>query len=1335
MRKAVKADRFLDGNPLHVEPFYPFMGTVFPVDEPRNLKSTGLPEFRHPVDLDRMEFIMDSNQERKLKDDLHELEKAQITWIRGQTHIQIRYADVKVDKEFEERPWQERCRKVVDSFLESCASEEFPLDEEILAEVANQLPQIQRQVLSIFTAKVKLMKTSQTLKMICLKSNIREFADKLNGRLKKIEREEREKKLEEKKKTDIPSEILQLLQNAKIEKILQEKFESEDVRALVQLDKGALVLKTPKGLMEGVHRYLRQRLEEIDKCAIDSPAEIREILKRAPGKKKMAKELPKGCSFNVDDKNKRVIFLGRILSETEEGSEKAKNVLVSDQTLKLTSQVNSLLKSYKWDDFRKTCEQRYKIRLTRKLKCIAVFGFKENVSEAIKKIRDFLNETRATAGEFPLDSPLLQKFFGEFYKEEIQALEQKLEHFGVKISFNENRDLIRFSGGEEGLKQVEERLYVMKEEIKEETFEIKTPGMKKFLNQEEGNRLIEKIQRQKKCIIEVTERSEELGEKEEYDDESESDDGSSTCDDEEDTDEDEYTISTPEGKRVTWKTGEIQKEKADVLVCSVGSDLRLSHGAIATAMSRAAGPELQEALRKAAKGRHYSYPPGKLTCRYVIHCVCCPWNDETDEQKQILKALLLNCFDRASELGACSIGLPLVGTGTLGFPHVVAVHIMVEAAVEHSQDNPESPLEEIRFVVFNDDQKGITSFEEKFTEFKKVHQPIPKRRKENTSKKNPVPAFMSGFKCKDVNFGQLRIKVVKGDITEESTDAICNVITPELDMKSGNLSRSIANICGDIVQEELLAHSGPQHQGIILMTSAGSVPAMKKILHIVVGSGNKQHLQSCVEKALNKADAERLQSLSIPAVGSGGLGLSAEDSAEVVFAAIRAFTAKPCTSIREIKIVVFNDSVVGAFVNELELMKKETSPPENCNENEMETLARYCGELEDCTHEATTCSLPQNVVIHGRKQSLDEAMSALEDEVKKELFHVRDKVVGGLPKRCLRRLKRMSNNLDVKLEQPEPSCIRLQGLQKDVMTVRLEVNSIIREQLEEDKADQVFRTVRWNMISISGKEEPFDKIANLEIELAYKDKKPSLTFTHKNQKAEINFAINEITILKNGKKKRIRRRDVFPLPDEWDRQPRDENGKEETVYLASLDEESKEYKRVQEKFFKSLHETRVNIIKIERIQNPSLYFPYVMKKQSMDARNGSLENERELFHGTDYNRVKSINMQGFNRSFCGRNGSAYGDGVYFAEDASYSTSFSRESPHGESFMYLAKVLVGEYTRGEKGMRTPPSIDSVSHPEILFDSVVNSTEEPTVFVIFADCHVYPEYLITFKETPI
>ena len=81
------------------------------------------------------------------------------------------------------------------------------------------------------------------------------------------------------------------------------------------------------------------------------------------------------------------------------------------------------------------------------------------------------------------------------------------------------------------------------------------------------------------------------------------------------------------------------------MVCSVGSDLMLSHGAIANAMSKAAGPRLQEALREAANGLQspdsfgegniIHTVSGKLPCSYVIHCVCCPWNDETDREKEV----------------------------------------------------------------------------------------------------------------------------------------------------------------------------------------------------------------------------------------------------------------------------------------------------------------------------------------------------------------------------------------------------------------------------------------------------------------------------------------------------------------------------------------------------------------------------------------------------------------------------------------------------------------------------------------------------------------------------
>ena len=112
---------------------------------------------------------------------------------------------------------------------------------------------------------------------------------------------------------------------------------------------------------------------------------------------------------------------------------------------------------------------------------------------------------------------------------------------------------------------------------------------------------------------------------------------------------------------------------------------------------------------------------------------------------------------------------------------------------------------------------------------------------------------------------------------------------------------------------------------------------------------------------------------------------------------------------------------------------------------------------------------------------------------------------------------------------------------------------------------------------------------------------------------------------------------VLPLPDEWDPQPRDVNGKEETLHLVSLEKDSKEYKKVQEKFLQTMSGKAV-ITNIERIQNPSMHNSYMVRKQIMDAKNGTIDNELELFHGTKAESIKAINVQGFDRSLCGANG-------------------------------------------------------------------------------------------------
>ena len=62
MKKSTKNDLFIDGKPLHVDPFYPFMRTLVPVDQPTrpsrptsaDIQATGQHQFYKAVDKDIM---------------------------------------------------------------------------------------------------------------------------------------------------------------------------------------------------------------------------------------------------------------------------------------------------------------------------------------------------------------------------------------------------------------------------------------------------------------------------------------------------------------------------------------------------------------------------------------------------------------------------------------------------------------------------------------------------------------------------------------------------------------------------------------------------------------------------------------------------------------------------------------------------------------------------------------------------------------------------------------------------------------------------------------------------------------------------------------------------------------------------------------------------------------------------------------------------------------------------------------------------------------------------------------------------------------------------------
>ncbi|KAM4693736.1 protein mono-ADP-ribosyltransferase TIPARP [Discoglossus pictus] len=184
-----------------------------------------------------------------------------------------------------------------------------------------------------------------------------------------------------------------------------------------------------------------------------------------------------------------------------------------------------------------------------------------------------------------------------------------------------------------------------------------------------------------------------------------------------------------------------------------------------------------------------------------------------------------------------------------------------------------------------------------------------------------------------------------------------------------------------------------------------------------------------------------------------------------------------------------------------------------------------------------------------------------------------------------------------------------------------------------------------------------------------------------------------------------------------------------------MSKEDKSYRTVYTLFHKTVPETKYRILKIMRVQNLFLWEKYKRKKEFMARKMTGLDrimNERHLFHGTSQDVVDGICKHNFDPRVCGKHATMFGQGSYFARKASYSHNFSKRSPKGVHYMFLAKVLTGRYVVGNHTMRRPPPLNPGNVTSDLYDSCVDNFFEPQIFVIFNDDQSYPYFVIQYEE---
>ncbi|WP_374007215.1 O-acetyl-ADP-ribose deacetylase [Leifsonia sp. LS-T14] len=165
------------------------------------------------------------------------------------------------------------------------------------------------------------------------------------------------------------------------------------------------------------------------------------------------------------------------------------------------------------------------------------------------------------------------------------------------------------------------------------------------------------------------------------------------------------------------------------------------------------------------------------------------------------------------------------------------------------------------------------------------------------------------------------LRIVRGDITHETVDAIVNAANTSL-LGGGGVDGAIHRKGGPAILEatrELRATSLPDGlpTGQAVATTAGDLTATW-VIHAVgpVWSASEDRtplLQNAYRSSLRVARELGARTVAFPAISAGVYGWPMEDAARVAISTVRAVLSSGVGSVEHVRFVLFSDQAFHAF--------------------------------------------------------------------------------------------------------------------------------------------------------------------------------------------------------------------------------------------------------------------------------------------------------------------------------------------------------------------------------------------------------------------------------------
>ncbi len=170
------------------------------------------------------------------------------------------------------------------------------------------------------------------------------------------------------------------------------------------------------------------------------------------------------------------------------------------------------------------------------------------------------------------------------------------------------------------------------------------------------------------------------------------------------------------------------------------------------------------------------------------------------------------------------------------------------------------------------------------------------------------------------DFGSGTIRLVRGDITKESTDAVVNAANPTL-LGGGGVDGAIHRSGGPAILEEcraIRARQGNCAPGEAVVTTGGRLPA-RFVIHTVGpvwrggDQGEAEILASCYRSCLRIAAEKGLRSVSFPSISTGAYGYPVGKAAAVALSTVASFLAKEKGAPPLVRFVLFDEETLRSY--------------------------------------------------------------------------------------------------------------------------------------------------------------------------------------------------------------------------------------------------------------------------------------------------------------------------------------------------------------------------------------------------------------------------------------